>query len=61
LVGNCIAYRAATPYFLQDYGYDGFEIEKHSGLTTYVRQGHYPYLDEAYKQTKWYQQIEPQE
>ena len=42
------------PYFSE---YDGFFIEHHSGLTTYIEQDVYPVLNAAYKNSSWYHAI----
>lgn len=47
-----IVWKAATPEFLA--GYNGFRIDCHSGLTTYVEQAEFPALNEAYRRTAWY-------
>lgn len=52
LISKCIVYKAATPYFML--GWNGFEVKLHSGLTTYVQQEKYPYLNDEYKKLSWY-------
>ena len=37
--------------------YDGFMIEHHSGLTTYIQQSVYPELNMAYENSSWYNAI----
>ncbi|MDR1382111.1 MAG: hypothetical protein LBJ47_11625 [Tannerella sp.] len=37
--------------------YDGFFIERHSGLTTYIIQDVYPELNSAFKNSSWYKAI----
>ncbi|WP_455641282.1 clostripain-related cysteine peptidase [Parabacteroides sp.] len=54
LLDACIIYKASTPTFMLPYS--GFLIEKHSGLTTYIEQPNYPYLNEEYKKLKWYKE-----
>jgi hypothetical protein len=34
--------------------YNGFDIRKHSGLTVYIGQKQYSYLNTEYKNLKWY-------
>lgn len=54
LLDACVIYKASTPSFMLPYS--GFLIEKHSGLTTYIKQSNYPYLNEEYKKLKWYKE-----
>lgn len=53
LMDACIVWKASTSYFMS--GYNGFPIIRHSGLTTYVAQARYPWLNAAYQELKWYQ------
>ncbi|PXV65841.1 cysteine peptidase C11 family protein [Dysgonomonas alginatilytica] len=52
LISNCVVWKNATPAFMKDY--NGFDIKKHSGLTTYIPQKKYSFLNEEYKKLKWY-------
>lgn len=52
LIHACIVWKAATPYFML--GYNGFKINQHSGLTSYVMQDRYPNLNENYYKMSWY-------
>ncbi len=54
-INSCIIYKAATLLFMD--GYNGFEIKRHSGLTTYIEQEQFPYLNTEYQKLKWYQKI----
>ncbi|SBW06504.1 clostripain-related cysteine peptidase [uncultured Dysgonomonas sp.] len=54
-INSCIIYKAATPLFMD--GYNGFEIKRHSGLTTYIEQEQFPYLNTEYQKLKWYRKI----
>lgn len=47
-----VVWKAATPEFLP--GYNGFRIDCHSGLTTYIEQPEFPALNAAYRRTAWY-------
>lgn len=49
---GAVAWKAATPEFLP--GYNGFRIDCHSGLTTYIEQAEFPALNAAYRRTAWY-------
>lgn len=51
LLQNTVVYKAATPQFLL--GYSGFEIHEFSGLTSYIPQEDFGYLNTAYKKLKW--------
>ena len=51
LIGNCLIYRKKTPYFL--FGDDGFMINQHSGMTTYIEQQRYPQLNKAWSKLAW--------
>jgi len=55
LIANCVVYHAATPDFMPSSL--GFEVKKHSGLTTYVRQSGFPYLNERYRELEWFKNV----
>jgi hypothetical protein len=55
LLNECVPYKDATPSFLLDWR--GFEINHHSGLTTYIEQEDFPYLNQAYKKLAWYRAV----
>lgn len=55
LIDNCLVSKHSTPTFLLSFG--GFKIEQYSGLTTYIPQEDFPYLNEEYNKTKWAQAI----
>ena len=52
LIAQCVPWKASTDSFLP--GYNGFQIKKHSGLTTYILQESFPQLNEKYQQQEWY-------
>lgn len=54
LISNCVIYRASTPYFMLKFG---FPIHQHSGLTTYIKQEQYPYLNQEYQKLRWYKEV----
>lgn len=51
LLQNAVVYKAATPRFLL--GYSGFVIREFSGLTSYIPQQDFGYLNIAYQKLKW--------
>ncbi|MDR0541812.1 MAG: hypothetical protein LBH19_06330 [Dysgonamonadaceae bacterium] len=51
LIGNCVIWKEATPSFLL-YS-NGFYINRHSGLTTYIPQQNFPALNSRYEETEW--------
>lgn len=51
LINNCVVYKVSTKNFMIKS--DGFEIKKHSGLTTYIKQEKFPVLNEKYNDLKW--------
>jgi hypothetical protein len=51
LIGECVVYRVATPWFMPQSS--GFEIRTHSGLTTYIRQARFPFLNSEYSKLAW--------
>ena len=51
LIEKVVVWKAATPSFMT--GYNGFEINKHSGLTSYIPQERFPFLNGEYKKLKW--------
>lgn len=52
LISNCVVWKNATPAFMKDY--NGFDIKQHSGLTTYIPQEKYSFLNKEYQKLKWY-------
>lgn len=55
-VNDAVVWKAATPSFMQ--GYNGFLIDKHSGMTTYIIQKMYPLLNRSYTALDWYKSIQ---
>lgn len=54
LIGECVGWKAAaTGFMTQLSGYNGFEIHRHSGLTTYIPQAVFPELNGAYEALEW--------
>ncbi|WP_229738839.1 clostripain-related cysteine peptidase [Parapedobacter pyrenivorans] len=51
LLNDVVVYKAATPFFIPSRL--GFEINRHSGITTYIRQERFPKLDERYDELAW--------
>lgn len=56
VLSEVVTYQASTPYFFKS-GYLGFPIRQHCGLTTYLMQSSYPYLNEEYRKLKWYKEV----
>lgn len=52
LMSNCITWKRAMSTFMKDYNRS--DINKHSGLTTYIPQKKFPVLNTEYKKLKWY-------
>lgn len=55
ILGRCVIWKAATPSFME--GYSGFVINRHSGLTAYIMQDRYPFLNESYTVLNWYKAL----
>ena len=58
-LSKTVVWKAATPQFMMpannsSFNYNGFKIERHCGLTTYIEQPELSYLNEQYEQTAWY-------
>lgn len=51
LLSNAVLFKAATPQYLK--AYNGFEISKFSGLTSYIPQNDFDGLNTLYKNLKW--------
>lgn len=51
LINDCIIWKISTPDFML--GYDGFVINHYSGMTTYINQDRFPFLNEEYKKLAW--------
>lgn len=58
LLSNSVVWKTATSAFMYDY--NGFNLKKHSGLTTYIPQTQYSYLNTEYKKLKWYSALSDQ-
>lgn len=43
-----------APYYAE---YDGYFIERHSGMSTYIEQSVYPALNAAYRNSAWYKAV----
>jgi hypothetical protein len=64
-LNKTVIWKAATKRFLLgNYNglphfdrYDGFFIEHHSGLTTYIIQDVYPYLNSVFEASSWYKAV----
>lgn len=52
ILSEVVIYQAATSSFMLEY--TGFPIEAHSGLTIYIPQNKFPYLNAEYKKMQWY-------
>lgn len=52
LLKSIVTYRAATPEFIL--GQQGFQINRHSGITTYIAQARFAKLNTAYRALAWY-------
>lgn len=60
LIAECVAWKAATNEFMtQGTGYNGFTIDKHSGLTTYIRQERFAGLNAVYRNLGWVKAVTP--
>lgn len=53
---NCLVYSKATSSYYSD-ATGVRPIKSYSGLTVYVEQAAYPFLNSEYKKLKWYQRI----
>lgn len=51
LIDEVVIYKAATPDFMINYS--GFKIKNFSGLTTYIPQKKFPFLNEEYQKLSW--------
>lgn len=51
ILNKIVVYKASTPQFLLGQG--GFTIRTHSGLTSYIPQTGFPYLNAEYAKLKW--------
>lgn len=56
LLESTVVYKLATKTFMP--GYNGFTINKHSGLTTYIMQDEFPDLNKNYTYLEWYKAIQ---
>lgn len=55
LIDACVIWKSSTPFFM--YGYNGYAINKYSGLTTYIHQDLYPVINESHKESNWHKHI----
>lgn len=51
MLNSIVLYQSASE------NYRGFQINQHSGLTTYISQPEYPLLNEKYKNLRWYRRV----
>ena len=51
LIARCVVWKAATPEFMTGHG--GFTIARHSGLTAYIPQPEFGYLNRVYAGLAW--------
>ena len=51
-----VVWKASTKRFFAG-GSDSFYINHHSGLTTYIEQDAFPYLNSVYKNSSWYKAV----
>ena len=54
-IDDVVVWKASTPEFMLRYG--GFAVERHSGLTVYIKQERYPKLNESYTALSWYKAL----
>lgn len=54
-INNAVEYAANTSTFMPGNSYNGFQIYRHCGITTYIPQSKFPELNEEYYKTAWYQ------
>lgn len=55
LMEECVPFKVASSAFME--GANGFQINSHSGLTTYTFQERFPFLNASYRQLKWYKEV----
>lgn len=55
-LNKTVIWKAATKRFF--WGQNGYYINYHSGLTTYVTQSKYPFLNSEYEKSSWYKAIQ---
>ena len=55
LLSKAVPFKAATPTFLKNY--NGFTIAVFSGLTSYIPQNGFGYLNSSYENLKWFSAI----
>lgn len=51
LVSSCVVYKKSTPTFM--ISQNGFEVKKYSGMTSYISQDKFPFLNSEYKKLSW--------
>ena len=57
-MAKTVVWKANTTGFLLGAGgSNGYAIERHCGLTTYIKQSVYPVLNEKYEESSWYKAI----
>lgn len=58
-LNDCILYKAHTPGYYSDGTHTYSDINVYSGLTVYIPQIRYPYLNGQYRKTKWAKRVNP--
>ncbi|GHT51153.1 clostripain [Bacteroidia bacterium] len=56
LIDNAVVWAMATETFMperEEDGQIGFSVDKHSGMTSYIPQASFPFLNEEYKKLHW--------
>lgn len=52
ILNGIVVWKASTGTFMT--GYNGFDIKRHCGLTTYIEQPEFVKLNASYRQTAWW-------
>lgn len=56
---DCVLYKAHTPGYYSVATHSYSDINAYSGLTVYIPQARYPYLNGQYRKMKWTQRVNP--
>lgn len=59
MVNDCVIYKAHTPGYYSAGTYSYSAIEAYSGLTIYIPQTEFPYINSVYRRLKWTQRVNP--
>lgn len=59
VLNDCVIYQAHTPGYYSAGTYSYSDIQAYSGVTVYIPQAEFPYINSVYPRLKWTQRVNP--